>query len=164
MNATPTLEGKIDALLAAQPQAGVPMVPQTPGMFAEPSQNSFGMPSVGSFLKVANANLLVITLGVILSSTFGGFISGMFPGLGRYATIAAGAVLILILRTGAGRDFASGVLIGGLAQAFSGIGASLSGMFGGGGQNNMGEFAEVRTTHGGTDGVSPRSPDRRVFR
>lgn len=157
MNAAPTLEGKIDALLAQPPVAA-------PGaMFAEPSQNAFGMPSVGSFLKVQNANLLVITLGVILSATFGGFISGMFPSLGRYATIAAGAVLLLILRSGAGRDFASGVLIGGLAQAFSGIGTSLSGFLGGG-QNNMGEFAEVRTTHGGTDGVSPRSPDRRVFR
>lgn len=160
MNAAPTLEGKIDALLASQ-QAAPVAAPG--GMFAEPSQNHFGMPSVGSFLKVQNANLLVITLGVILSATFGGFISGMFPSLGRYATIAAGAVLLLILRSGAGRDFASGVLIGGLAQAFSGIGTSLSGMFGGG-QNNMGEFAEVRTTHGGTDGVSPRSPDRRVFR
>jgi len=160
MNAAPTLEGKIDQLLASPPAA---ISQPAGGMFAEPTQNSFGMPSVGSFLKVQNANLLVITLGVILSSTLGGFISGMFPSIGRYATIAAGAVLLLILRTGAGRDFASGVLIGGLAQAFSGIGSSLGGMLGGG-QNNMGEFAEVRTTHGGSDGVQVRSPDRRVIR
>jgi len=49
MNATPTLEGKIDALLAQQ--AAPTLAPG--GMFAEPSQNQFGMPSVGSFLKVA---------------------------------------------------------------------------------------------------------------
>ena len=143
-----TLEAKVDEMLAR---------PAAP--FAEPttSQNGFGMPNIGGMLRVSNANLLVIALGVIVSSTVGGFVTSMLPSVGKYSTVIAGAVLLMVFKTGMARDFGSGVLIGGLAELFSGLGARLGGAVGGG------EFAEMRTTFGGSDGVSVTSPDRRVF-
>jgi len=142
-----TVDAKVDELLAR------PMAPA----FAEP-QNGFGMPNIGGMLKVQNANLLVIALGVIVSSTVGGFVTSMLPSVGKYATVIAGAVLLMLFKSGVARDFGSGVLIGGLAELFSGLGARLGSAVGGGG-----EFAETRTTFGGSDGVAVTSPDRRVI-
>lgn len=146
------LEAKVDELLAQKPMPT--------GSFAEPAQNGFGMPNIGGMLRVSNANLLVIALGVIVSSTVGGFVSSMLPSVSRYATVIAGAILLMVFKSGIARDFGSGVLIGGLAELFSGIGQRIGGAVGG---VTGGEFAEVRTTFGGTDGVSVTSPDRRVF-
>lgn len=140
------IESKVDQLLSQR--AAVP--------FAEP-QNGFSMPNIGGMLRVSNANLLVIALGVIVSSTVGGFVTSMLPSVGRYATVIAGAVLLMLFKSGIARDFGSGVLIGGLAELFSGLGSRIGSAVGGG------EFAEMRTTFGGTDGVAVTSPDRRVF-
>jgi len=157
MNAQPSLEGKVDTLIES---LNAPAAAPLPAFNEPRAHDGFGMPNIGGMFKVANANLLVITLGVILSSTIGGWLTGMLPSVGKYATVMAGAVLLLVFKSGVARDFASGVLIGGLAGLFSGIGSSLGGLTGGDMSMPM---AEDRVTFGGSDGVRVSSPDRRVI-
>ncbi len=130
-------------------------------LFSMKQDQEFGMPSVGSFLKVKDANVVVITLGVIMSSTVGGFVSRFLPSISQWAPVIAGALLIFF---GKGKsvikEFGIGVLIGGLAQVFSGLGGQLGESF----SLPMGrQVEEDRLTYGGSDGVYPTQPDRRVF-
>ena len=131
-----------------------------PALFAE-DHDGFGMPKIGSFLKLSNSNLAVVTIGVVMSSTIGGYLSGILGGLAggisKYSTIIAG-LLIMYFGKGKGivRDLGAGVLIGGLAQLFAGIGQSIM-------PTSEPMMQEDRVTYGGGDGVYPTQPDRRVF-
>ncbi len=158
-----TLENQIQQLALVDSQQGM-INPKmlNPSLFSEDkAQNEFGMPSVGSFLRVSDGNLAVITLGVILSSSVAGLVERWLPSVAQYAAILAGVALIYFGKNKKMiRDFGAGVLIGGLATMFSGLGSSLGGMFGEPKQNLM---AEDKMTYGGGDGVYPTQPDRRVF-
>ena len=58
-------------------------------------------------------------------------------------------------------DFGVGVLIAGLASAFSGLGSMI------GAQTSMPDgnmMSEDRVTYGGTDGLYPTQPERRTAR
>lgn len=147
-----------------------------PNMFAENNQNGMSMPNLGGFLKLNNANLLVIALGVIMASTIGGILSSMFSSVGAlasFSTIIAGLLLMYFGKSKPMmKDFGAGVLIGGLAVRFAGLGASLGGALQGvtGGMSMMPpgtnpgqQFQELKYTYGGSDGVQPTTPDRRVF-
>lgn len=110
--------------------------------FAEPnSQNQFAGPFG---LRVEGGNLIVMVLGAILAGSIGGIINRFFP-IGGFAPIIGGIILRMILKTGKGRDFANGVLIGGAASAFSGIFGNLLGGIGGGGLFG-GLFGERKTS------------------
>ena len=127
--------------------------------FEEP-RDGFSMPG-GSFLKVSNGNVLVIAIGLIFSTTVGGFVSRWMSSLAKYSSIIAGLAIMYIGRSKPMlRDFGVGVLLGGLAQAFGHLGASL----GAGGADLVDDMQEQRITYGGTDGVAPINPDRRTFR
>lgn len=136
---------------------------QDPNLLFSEQQNGFGMPNIGSLLKIQNGNVLVIALGVIVSSSLGGMIMGYLPSMGQYATLLAGIGLIYF---GKGksvvRDLGVGVLIGGLAAMFSGLGSSLGAMLPGQTAENP-PMMEDKVTYGGTDGINPINPDRRIF-
>ena len=103
-------------------------------MFAEGSQNEFAaMSPLG--LKVESGNLLIMVLGAILAGSIGGIINRFFP-VGAFAPVIGGVILRMILKSGKGRDFANGVLIGGAASALSGVVGNLTG----------GLFAERKTS------------------
>ncbi len=128
--------------------------------FSQPTQNDFGMPG-GSFLKLNDANLAVVTIGVIVSSSVGGMISNWMPSVSKYGTIIAGVAIMYVGKNKKMvRDLGAGVLIGGLAEMFSGLGSSLGSHFS---QPNQNMMAEDRVTYGGTDGIYPTQPDRRVM-
>lgn len=157
------LEDQIQ-LLGQQSTLGSQLHPKMldPSLFNEDQQNDFGMPKIGSFLKVSDGNVAVITLGVIMSSTVAGFIAGWMPSMAQYAAILAGVAIIYFGKNKKLiRDFGIGVLIGGLAQMFAGVGSSLGGMIPGGMSENFEET--IKETYGGGDGIYPVQPDRRVF-
>lgn len=131
-------------------------------LFSMPKGAEFEMPNIKTFLKLKDGNVIVITLGVILSSTVGGFLTQFFPGgMTKWASVIAGALIMFIGKNkGVIQDFGAGVLIGGLAQVFSGLG----GMIGSGMSMPMNrQVEEDKLTYGGGDGVYPTQPDRRVF-
>ena len=161
------LEGQVNQLLAQPTPTNNPVMlnpPQLdPNLFSMPNAQ-MSMPSIGSFLKVKSGNVIVIALGVIFSSTVGGFISRFMPSYSQYAVIIAGALIMYFGRSnGMLHDFGVGVLIAGLATAFSGIGGMLGGAAGGTSMNND-MMSEDRITYGGTDGVYPTQPERRTAR
>ena len=130
---------------------------KTPNQFEEP-HDGFSMPG-GNLLKVSNGNVLVIAFGLIFSTTVGGFIGRWLSGMAKYSSIIAGlAIMYLGKSKPMLRDFGVGVLLGGLAQVFGHLGSSLLG-----GAAPEAEMQETRVTYGGTDGVYPTNPDRRVF-
>ncbi len=113
-----------------------------------------------------DVNVLGLVIGVVLSSSIGGIVTRFLPAMGKYAAIIAGFILVMILKSGMGRDFAYGVLIGGIASLLSGFTSSLSlgGVdFSEGGMMRP-EFAEDRTSFGGSDGITVSSPARATFR
>lgn len=133
-----------------------------PALFEEPeTHDGYGMPRLGGFTKVSGS-LPVIALGVIMSSTVGGFLSKYLPSMTQWASVIAGALIMYFAkRQKLLKDFGAGVLIGGLASVFSGIGSSLSGAFG----EPRDSFEEDRTTWGGVEGgTMVTSPDRRTLR
>lgn len=152
--------------------AGAP--PQTPPVlipadqFRE-GQNGYEMPNIGGMLKVNNGNVATIAIGLILSASVGGLVMRWLPAVGKWGTVIAGLVIMYFAKTAKPviRDIGIGVLLGGLASVFSGLGGSLGGILDGIGGNGMNEpmppMAEDRMTYGGTDGVYPVNPDRRVF-
>lgn len=150
------LEQQINTLIERKPLLS-PEATLSPELFSQP--RDFEMPSIGSFFKISNGNVAVIALGVIMTSTVGGFLANWLPSISQYASIIAGALIMYI---GKGKsivkDFGVGVLIGGLAQLFSGLGSSLSGIFG---EKPM--MMEDKITYGGGDGVYPMQPERRTF-
>lgn len=132
-----------------------------PEMFSMPQnkEDDFGMPKLGGFLKVSNGNTAVITIGVVLSSTVGGYVSSMLPSHGQYASVIAGALIMYLgKKNNMLKDFGVGVLIGGLAQVFSGLGSMIPGM-----SMPKDEVREDKITYGGSDGMYPTQPERRVF-
>ena len=143
-----------------------PALSQNPSlMFAEQqqkqyttSQNDHAMPDVRGLMKIQNANVALIAAGVVVSTMIGDKLAGIIPGLGRYATIIAGGLILMFVRNGPIRDIAAGVLIGGLADLLR---SYTSGMFGMGGNNMMSE--DVKDTYGGGEGVYPQQPDRRTY-
>lgn len=158
------LEAQINELntkpLVASPHVTLNPSQTDPSLF---SMNPTSMPSIGSFLKVKSGNVIVIALGVIFSSTVGGFITRFMPSYSQYATIIAGALIMYFGRSnGMLHDFGVGVLIAGLASAFSGIGGMLAGSAGATSMNDV--MSEDRVTYGGTDGVYPTQPERRTVR
>lgn len=127
-------------------------------LFAEQQrQNDMSMPKIGSLMKIQNANVALIALGVVASTMIGSKLAGIIPQVGKFATIIAGAMILMFVRNGPIRDIAAGVLIGGLAELVRGY----TGMFGMPGQNMMSE--DVKSTYGGGEGVYPTQPDRRTF-
>lgn len=123
------------------------------------------MPKLGSFLKISDGNVLVIALGVITSQTVGGFVNRFLPMVGKFSTILAGLALMYFGKSKKLlRDFGVGVLLGGLASEFSGLGSRIGGMLGGQTSMPMDKMVEEdKMTYGGTDGVYPVQPDRRIF-
>ena len=108
------------------PQQNIPQ--SEVGMFAEPNQNMFAANPLS--LQVQSGNLLIMVLGAIMAGTIGGLVNRFFP-IGSFAPVLAGVILRMVLKTGKGRDFANGVLIGGAASALSGIvGQFTGGLFG----------------------------------
>lgn len=141
------------------------MIPE--GMFLE-GQNGYDMPNFGSMLKVSNGNVATIAIGLILSASVGGLVMRWLPSVGKWGTVIAGLVIMYIAKTSKPmiRDIGIGVLLGGLASVFSGLGGSLGGILDGIGGNGMSEnmpMMEDKLTYGGGDGVYPLNPDRRVF-
>ena len=142
-------------------------------MFAESerlryqTQNGMGMPNLSSITKINDGNVLVIALGVIMSQTVGGFLSGFLAQVGKYASILAGLALAYFGKNKKLiRDFGIGVMIGGIASAFGGLGSALTGAFQEHmpGYNKDNQFEEqVKDTYGGTDGIYPSQPDRRTM-
>ena len=159
------LEDQLTQILALQQNPAMPAIPGTPGteLFQE-SQNGMNMPSIGSFLKINNGNVVVIGIGLILSSQIGGMVSRWLPSVSQYATIIAGLAIMYIAKSKPIiRDLGVGVLLGGLASTFSGLGNSLGGILGGNGMAEQNTMMETRETYGGTDGMYPENPDRKVF-
>ena len=123
------------------------------------TQNDQAMPKIGGLLKIQNANVALIALGVVVSTMIGDKLAGLIPGLGRFATIIAGGIILMFVRNGPLRDVAAGILIGGLADLLR---SYTSGMFGmSRGNNEMAE--DVKMTYGGGEGVYPEQPGRRTF-
>jgi len=125
-------------------------------------QNGFAMPNLSSFTKVSGS-LPVIALGVIMSQTVGGFISRFLPNMSKWASIIAGALIMWFAKSNRLlKDFGAGVLIGGLATVFAGLGSQLGGIFQ---EPDRMAFEEERMTFGGVDGgTMVTSPDRRTLR
>lgn len=98
------------------------------GLFAEPTQNGFSSMGGALSTKVQSGNLVIMVLGAIFAGTIGGYVNKFFP-VGAFAPVVGGLLLRMILKSGKGRDFANGVLIGGAASALSGtIGGLFSGL------------------------------------
>lgn len=124
--------------------------------FAElPEDGIFEMPrNFGRFFKVSDGNIPAIAIGVVASSTIGNWLSSVFPAVGRWATIVAGGLLLLLFKSGVLKSLAAGVFIGGIANLLSGfVGGGLGGML----------SEDQKVTYGGGEGVYPMQPDRRTF-
>ncbi len=108
---------------------GLPQTYSQTQMFAEPNQqNMFAQSPLG--LQVQSGNLIFMVLGAILAGAIGGVINRFFP-IGGFAPIIGGILLRMVLKSGKGRDFANGVLIGGAASSLSGVvGQFTGGLFG----------------------------------
>lgn len=120
-------------------------------------EDDFSMPSIGSFTKVSNANVIVIALGVLTASYIGNMLTRFVPQVGKFAPILAGALIIVLGKNrGMLKDFGIGVLIGGLVELGRGYMPGMS-------MPMNRQVEEDRMTYGGTDGVYPVQPDRRVF-
>jgi hypothetical protein len=142
-----------------------PGLSQNPALtFAEQqaymTQNDQAMPKMGGLLRIQNANVALIALGVVASTMIGDKLAGLIPGLGRFATIIAGGIILMFVRSGPIRDVAAGILIGGLADLLR---SYTGGMFGMGSSGNNMMAEDVKTTYGGGEGVYPEQPGRRTF-
>ena len=150
------LESQLEQLIKQQQAALPPVAPlkAPPAPFSEP-HNDFEMSS--NILKISNANIIIVGIGVLLSSTVGGYLTRFLPSTGKYAPILAGlAIMWLGKRNSMVKDLGAGILLGGVGSAFAGFASGL------GLSENM-PMQEDKVTYGGTDGVYPTQPDRRVF-
>jgi len=105
--------------------------PQQGQIFAEHDGFSQGM--IGNITQVQGGNLLVIVLGAIMSSTIAGIFNRFLP-LGSLSGVVGAIALRYFFKSGKGRDFANGVLIGAVsafvAPMVGGLTSGLGGMFG----------------------------------
>lgn len=149
------LESKVDDVLASRgPSAPAPD-------FSMREHGATEMPSIRSFLRLKDGNVVAITIGVVVSSAVGGFIQPYLGTYSKWGPVIAGALIMFVgRRSGVVQDLGAGVMIGGLAAVVRDLG-----ILGGTGLTGMNrEMSETRETYGGTDGVYPTQPERRVFR
>ena len=101
--------------------------------FSEPAQetqNGFAF-DMGGIFRVNAGSGLVIALGIALSSMVTGFFSKFLPfGSGGIAKLIVGIVLKkFIAKSGAFAEFATGIVLAGIAELAQGLTGGLSGMF-----------------------------------
>lgn len=114
---------------------------------------------VGGFMTV-RANTLLLVAGLVAAATIGGYLQRAFPRVGKYGTLVAGVLIVVLGRKNTlVRSLGMGVFLAGVAEIvrqFDFVQSHFS-------EPDAGRaFAEQRTTYGGADGMVVTSPDRRT--
>lgn len=129
-----SLESAVSKILDSKSQPSQQYLPQLAGI---PQFNQalnpgmeFNAMGLSNITKVEGGNLIVMAIGAALSSTVGGLFGKFFP-LGSLSPIVAGVILRVVFKSGNGRDFATGVLLGGASVLIGGLtGGLVSGLGG----------------------------------
>ena len=141
------------------PQLMQQLQPQAQQMFAEPQQNEF-QESLGGAARgfmTVRANTLLLVAGLVAAATIGGYLERAFPKVGKYGTLVAGVLIVVLGRRNTlVRSLGMGVFLAGVAE----IVRQMDFISGLGFQERP--FEETRVTYGGADGMIVTSPDRRT--
>ena len=148
----------------ALPLVQQPQVQQQPAMppikFAENEDAPEFQEGIGSATRgfmTVRANTLLLVAGLVAAATIGGYLERAFPRVGKYGTLVAG-VLIVILgrRSTMVKSLGMGVFLAGVAEIVRQFDFV---------QSHFSEdraFSEERVTYGGATGMVVTSPDRRT--
>ena len=111
---------------------------------------------VSGFMTV-RANTLLLVAGLVAAATIGGYLERAFPRVGKYGTLVAGVLIVVMGRRNTMvKSLGMGVFLAGVAEIVRQFDFV---------QTHFGEpraFEEQRTTYGGTDGMVVTTPDRRT--